>query len=303
MTGIVDAVSFLGLGHVFTANMTGNVVLLGFAVAGASELSVARSSLSLVGFLAGAVFGGRLARVMINTTRRRWIFMAGALEAVLLLVAAVVSSGLESTEQIPSRRIYAVIVLTAVAMGLRTATVRQLAVLDMTTTVLTQTLAAFAAESTLAGGTNPRLGRRVAAVLLMFAGVWVILQNNVRRGIVRGVAHHRRHHQVADKPGDPHSPYLDDEPGFRSAVRGLWHAHLGWLLDKELRSDPLHYCPDVARDREAIEEEGVAEDGDDAQDKTRPQRPVESAFVHEWRNANLLLLPKAAVLPPGAQLP
>src|SRR5204863_7605201 len=170
VTGIVDAVSFLGLGHVFTANMTGNVVLLGFAVAGASELSVSRSSLSLVGFLAGAVFGGRLARVMINTTRRRWIFMAGALEAVLLLVAAVVSSGLESNEQIPSRRIYAVIVLTAVAMGLRTATVRQLAVLDMTTTVLTQTLAAFAAESTLAGGTNPRLGRRVAAVLLMFAG-------------------------------------------------------------------------------------------------------------------------------------
>ena len=170
VTGIVDAVSFLGLGHVFTANMTGNVVLLGFAVAGASELSVARSSLSLVGFLAGAVFGGRLARVMINTTRRRWIFTAGALEAVLLLVAAVVSSGLESAEQMPSRRIYAVIVLTAVAMGLRTATVRQLAVLDMTTTVLTQTLAAFAAESTLAGGTNPRLGRRVAAVLLMFAG-------------------------------------------------------------------------------------------------------------------------------------
>src|SRR5213078_4299680 len=47
VTGVIDAVSFLGLGHVFTANMTGNVVLLGFAVAGASGLSVARAVLSL----------------------------------------------------------------------------------------------------------------------------------------------------------------------------------------------------------------------------------------------------------------
>jgi len=170
VTGIVDAVSFLGLGHVFTANMTGNVVLLGFAVAGASGLSVARSSLSLLGFLAGAVLGGRLALVMINATRRRWIFTAGALEAVLLFGAAVVSMGLDTGAETPSRRIYAVIVLTAAAMGLRTATVRRLAVLDMTTTVLTQLLAALAAESRLAGGANPRLGRRVAALLLMFAG-------------------------------------------------------------------------------------------------------------------------------------
>jgi uncharacterized membrane protein YoaK (UPF0700 family) len=170
VTGIVDAVSFLGLGHVFTANMTGNVVLLGFAVAGASGLSVARSSLSLLGFLAGAVLGGRLGLVMINATRRRWICTAGALEAVLLFGAAGVSMELDTAAETPSHRIYAVIVLTAAAMGLRSATVRRLGVLDMTTTVLTQTLAALAADSPLAGGTNPRLGRRVGALLLMFAG-------------------------------------------------------------------------------------------------------------------------------------
>src|SRR5262249_15723409 len=67
VTGIVDAVSYLGLGHVFTANMTGNVVLLGFAVAGASGLSVPRSSLSLLGFLAGAVCGGAPGRVVFQT--------------------------------------------------------------------------------------------------------------------------------------------------------------------------------------------------------------------------------------------
>src|ERR1700742_1236078 len=64
VTGVVDAVSFLGLGRVFTANMTGNVVLLGFAVAGAPGLSISRSLVSLAAFLAGAAIGGRLGAAM-----------------------------------------------------------------------------------------------------------------------------------------------------------------------------------------------------------------------------------------------
>lgn len=63
-------------------------------------------------------------------------------------------------------------------------------------------------------------------------------------------AHHRRHHRVADKPGDPHSPYVDEEPGVKGALKGLWHSHFGWLLDKDLTSDPVRYCPDLARDRD-----------------------------------------------------
>ncbi|MFI6041780.1 acyl-CoA desaturase [Nocardia sp. NPDC051321] len=63
-------------------------------------------------------------------------------------------------------------------------------------------------------------------------------------------AHHRRHHRVADKPGDPHSPYLEHGPGLRGALSGLWHAHLGWLFDSELSSDPIRYCPDLARDKD-----------------------------------------------------
>jgi uncharacterized membrane protein YoaK (UPF0700 family) len=66
-----------------------------------------------------------------------------------------------------------VIVLTALAMGLRNATVRRLAVPDLTTTVLTQTLTDVAADSSVAGGDNPRTGRRVASVALMFAGAAV----------------------------------------------------------------------------------------------------------------------------------
>src|SRR5580704_13632380 len=61
VTGIVDAVSFLALGRVFTANMTGNLVLIGFAFAGAPGISISRSALALLAFLSGAVLGGRMA--------------------------------------------------------------------------------------------------------------------------------------------------------------------------------------------------------------------------------------------------
>jgi uncharacterized membrane protein YoaK (UPF0700 family) len=60
VSGLVDAVSYLGLGHVFTANMTGNVVLLGFAAAGAPGFSIPASLASLGSFLVGAACAGRL---------------------------------------------------------------------------------------------------------------------------------------------------------------------------------------------------------------------------------------------------
>jgi stearoyl-CoA desaturase (Delta-9 desaturase) len=63
-------------------------------------------------------------------------------------------------------------------------------------------------------------------------------------------AHHRRHHRVADKPGDPHSPYANEEPGLSGAMKGLWHSHLGWLFNEELTSDPVRYTPDLLRDKD-----------------------------------------------------
>lgn len=170
VTGLVDAVSFLGLGHVFTANMTGNIVFLGFAVAGAPGLSIPHSLTSLIAFLLGAALGGRLGVAMTASARRRWLLIVAFSEAALLFAAAVASIGFDVGAGTPEIKLYAVIVLTAVAMGLRNATVRRLAVPDMTTTVLTLTLTGLAADSSLAGGNNPRIGRRVASVLLMFAG-------------------------------------------------------------------------------------------------------------------------------------
>src|SRR2546421_8570392 len=84
-TGVVDAVSYLGLGRVFTANMTGNVVFLGFGIAGTGGLPVVAPLLSLGAFLLGAGAGGVLARRMGD---RQWEHIARALAIELALLGA-----------------------------------------------------------------------------------------------------------------------------------------------------------------------------------------------------------------------
>src|SRR5690348_8952619 len=95
VTGLIDAVSFLGLGRTFTANMTGNVVLLGFAVAGTARLSVVHCVTALVGFVVGALAGGQLGARIANGRRRRWLVRAAVVEAGLLLAGALASLDLD----------------------------------------------------------------------------------------------------------------------------------------------------------------------------------------------------------------
>jgi len=169
-TGVIDAVSVLGLGRVFTANMTGNIVFTGFALAGVPGFSPPRALAALAAFLVGAVIGGRLG-VQLDGSRRRWLFTVAAVESSVLFAAAFVARGYDSETLAPVARLYALIALTAVAMGIRNATVRRLAVPDLTTTVLT--LTGLGADSRLAGGNNPRWGRRVASVVAMLGGAIV----------------------------------------------------------------------------------------------------------------------------------
>jgi uncharacterized membrane protein YoaK (UPF0700 family) len=180
-TGLIDAVSVLGLGHVFTANQTGNVVFAGLALAGRPGFSLPMCGAAVGGFLAGALLGGRLGSVLAGGSRRRWLLTAAGLEAGLFVVAALIATGYDPATLDPVQRLYSLIVLTAVAMGSRNATVRRLAVPDVTTTVLTQTLTGFAADSWLAGGSNPGWGRRLVAVVSIFLGaaVGAVLVNTV----------------------------------------------------------------------------------------------------------------------------
>jgi uncharacterized membrane protein YoaK (UPF0700 family) len=166
LSGLVDGVCYLGLGRVFTANMTGNVVILGFAAAGAPGFSVTACLTSLAVFLAGAVCGGRLTSRI--SRRSRLLATAISLEAAFVAAAAIVAFAASTVSAGWGR--FTTIALLAFAMGIRNAVIRRLTIPDMTTTVLTMTLTGLAADSGLAGGANPRAGRRVGAVLAMLGG-------------------------------------------------------------------------------------------------------------------------------------
>ncbi|MFC9793864.1 YoaK family protein [Streptomyces sp. NPDC127584] len=167
VTGLVDAVSYLGLGNVFVANMTGNVALLGFALAGTAGLSASATAVSLASFLAGAAAGGRFG-ARFAAHRGRLLAAALALEALLVAAALVVALVERGGPGTPGR--YALIVCLGLAMGTQTAVARRIGVPDLTTTVLTQTLTGLASDSGRPGDGGPRAGRQVLAVLAMVLG-------------------------------------------------------------------------------------------------------------------------------------
>jgi len=72
----------------------------------------------------------------------------------------------------------------------------------------------------------------------------------VEGSVITWVADHRKHHAFADEEGDPHSPHVDAEDGWRGALKGLWHAHVGWMLtDSHGRASARRYAPDLVKDR------------------------------------------------------
>jgi uncharacterized membrane protein YoaK (UPF0700 family) len=174
VTGLVDAGSWAAMDHVFTANMTGNIVFLGFALGRVSGLSIGRSSTALAFALAGGFLAGKDDSLLEKQRRNIWLAAAFAIEALLLLGAMTVSWYFipQGGQQI-STAIYGVIALTALGMGMRNGTARKLAVPEMTTTVLTLTVAALAFDFSLTPANNPRWHRRVGSVLMMFSGAFL----------------------------------------------------------------------------------------------------------------------------------
>jgi uncharacterized membrane protein YoaK (UPF0700 family) len=169
-TGLIDAASYLGLGHVFTANMTGNVVLLGFGLANAGGLPVVAPLISLGAFLAGASAGGRLG-LGAAERHERVVLLAVGSEVILLAIAAIVAAAIHV--KVGSWSAYVIIALVAVAMGTRNAVVRKLAVPDLTTTVLTLTLTGIAADTAAGPVRRTQSVRRLSAVAAMLFGAFV----------------------------------------------------------------------------------------------------------------------------------
>ena len=170
VTGLVDAYSYLVLGHVFVANLTGNILFLGFALVGEHGLLVAASLSALGAFVLGAAMGGKLIAVM-KEHRGRLLGVASSVQAVFLAIALVFAVLSSSAVQGGYR--YALIVSLAIAMGVKNAASRKLAVPDLTTTVLTLTITGISADSVFVGGSGSRAGRRLVAVVSMFLGALV----------------------------------------------------------------------------------------------------------------------------------
>jgi uncharacterized membrane protein YoaK (UPF0700 family) len=138
--GCVDAISYLGLGHVFTANMTGNTALLGLAIAQANITGVLRSFLALVGFVVGAAIGA----VIVGrgeAEQATWpltVTVALTVECLALGVFAVGSRGAEGST---GGELYALIAVAAIAMGIQHTAARRLHLSNMNSTTITGNLA------------------------------------------------------------------------------------------------------------------------------------------------------------------
>jgi uncharacterized membrane protein YoaK (UPF0700 family) len=187
-TGVVDAVSILSLGRVFVANMTGNVVFVGFAAAGAPGFSLGASLWALAGFLVGAYVGGRLIR-RIPAHRGRLFAVAVGIETVMLGAALVVS--IAAGHPLSSAETDLVAACAAIGLGLQNGVVRRLAVPDLTTTVLTMTLTGIAADI-VAGNHWSTVLRRAAAITAMLIGAVVgavlVIHSGRTSGLIVAVA-------------------------------------------------------------------------------------------------------------------
>ncbi|MFJ9032710.1 YoaK family protein [Streptomyces sp. NPDC102274] len=182
VTGLIDTYSYLSLGHVFVAYMTGNVVFLGVGLQPGADLAWVVPAVAVGGFALGSLTGGRLA-ARLSGRPRRWLVAALAAEAVLLALVAVVSAGGLMTPDGRSAQhggahaggpcAYVSIALLALAAGLQNSTVRHFGVRELNTSVLTLTLTGLTADSTLGGGPGAKAHRRVGSIAAMLGGAAV----------------------------------------------------------------------------------------------------------------------------------
>lgn len=169
-TGLVDAISVLVLGHVFVANMTGNVIFLGFWFAQHPVIDLGAAVVSFVSFLAGTILGGRLARHL-DTKVRRWLTVALGIEVLILMTVSILAGTGVLTYQGYDRLI--VIAGLAVSFGSQNAAARQFGIQELSTTVLTSTIVGIGFDSRLAGGAGQREKLRYGVVVTMLAGAAV----------------------------------------------------------------------------------------------------------------------------------
>jgi uncharacterized membrane protein YoaK (UPF0700 family) len=174
-TGAIDAVSYLSLDKVFTGNMTGNVLFIGFALVGVAGIPLLNNVIALLGFIVGSIVSGRLVgrghkeKLPISSA---WVLIVGGVIAIGLGVYWVVAG------ELPHLAILATTFLLAAVMGAQVSAVKPVGNSDITTIVVTNTLANLARDSRLAGGKGQAWVHRFFAVVCMglgaAVGAWII---------------------------------------------------------------------------------------------------------------------------------
>jgi uncharacterized membrane protein YoaK (UPF0700 family) len=169
-TGLADALSILVLGHVFVANMTGNVIFLGFWLAPRTSIDLTAVVVALPTFVCTTIISGRLSRHFGDRTRT-WITTVLAMEIALLLTLSVLAGAGVLRYHDNSKLV--MIGLLAVTFGLQHSSARQFGIQELSTTVLTSTIVSLGLDSHLAGGTGERQKLRISVVFTMCAGAFL----------------------------------------------------------------------------------------------------------------------------------
>jgi uncharacterized membrane protein YoaK (UPF0700 family) len=166
-TGAIDAVSYLGLDRVFTGNMTGNLLFLGFALVGVAGIPFLNNAIALFGFVVGSIVGGRIVgRGHTEKVPRRSavVLISGGAVALALGLVWLLAG------QLPHNFLLLVTFSLAVVMGAQVSAVKPVGNSDITTIVVTSTLANLSRESRLAGGRGQPWVHRFLAVVFMGTG-------------------------------------------------------------------------------------------------------------------------------------
>ena len=169
-TGLADSISILVLGHVFVANMTGNVIFLGFWLAPKTSIDLTAVVVALPTFVCTTIVSGRLSRYFGERTRP-WITTVLATELVLLVTLSILG-GTGVLHYHDSSKLIMIGVL-AVTFGLQHSSARQFGIQELSTTVLTSTIVSLGLDSRLAGGTGARQKLRFSVVFTMCAGAFL----------------------------------------------------------------------------------------------------------------------------------
>lgn len=188
LAGVVDATSILRLGHVFVATMTGNLVFIGLAAAGAKGFAVGTSALAVGGFVVGALIGGRACQA---ARSHRGLALRNVLAFKLWLAAGVTLLAVLTGPRFPTGARNTMIVLLAMSMGAQLAAIRYLKVPDLLTVVLTMTITGALTERGI-GWKHPKTLRRglalVAFAIGALSGALLVLHVGVAAALSFGLA-------------------------------------------------------------------------------------------------------------------